>query len=211
MTSSGGGEARLGFQAQADVLLSAPDGRRIAIEFEVSRADPVANHAKFVVAYGNGSMSSTRDTFISMVSPHVAPGRRQLASSFTRYMRSTGLPAFQVALLPTLTPGEVQALNQDEEPSRALAHRVAFAELERALVVAEPRGIQQHRSHFAGDVADVMANCWAWNDELVGEASALWGRRAVWFFAVDPVTRLFAPSTFCAFLPARNEEGLPDA
>ncbi len=198
--------ARLGFQSHADVVLSAPDGRRIAIEFEISRADPVANHAKFVVAYGNKSLSA-RDTFISMVSPHIEPGRRRLASSFTRYMRSTGLSAFQVALLPTLTPGEVKDLNQDKEKARAFASHAACAELERALAVAEPRGIQRHRIHFAGDAAEVLVNCWSWNDEMAGGTSALWGHRAVRFFAVDPATRLFAPSKFCAFLPVRHEEG----
>lgn len=43
--------SRLGFRPRADALLErAADGRRVWMEFEVSRADPVANHAKFATA-----------------------------------------------------------------------------------------------------------------------------------------------------------------
>ena len=40
-------DRRLGYRPRADVLLEKADGsRRLWIEFEVSRADPVANHVK---------------------------------------------------------------------------------------------------------------------------------------------------------------------
>ncbi len=198
--------ARLGFQAQADVLLTAPDGQRIAIEFEISRADPVANHAKFVVAYSNGALGP-RDTFVSMVSSHVTRGRRQLAASFTRYMRATGLPAFQVALLPTIGPEDVKRLNHARVHQLQEATLPIQGELDRVLAVTEPRGIREHRIHFAGDAADVLSNCWAWNDEMAGSNASLWNRRAVQFFVADPVTKQFAPSKFCAYLPSRKVDG----
>ena len=45
-------ERLLGYAPQADVLLASNDGlHRLWIEFEVSRADPVANHAKFATAH----------------------------------------------------------------------------------------------------------------------------------------------------------------
>jgi hypothetical protein len=42
----------LGYDPRVDVLLERQDGsRRLWIEFEISRADPVANHAKFATAH----------------------------------------------------------------------------------------------------------------------------------------------------------------
>ncbi len=36
-----------------------------------------------------------------------------------------------------------------------------------------------------------------------------WGRRSVQFFAVDPISGLFAPSKFCAFVPTMLPGGPP--
>jgi len=59
-------ERLLGYAPQADVLLASDDGRfRLWIEFEVSRADPVANHAKFATAHLFQPQKPT-DTFVSM-------------------------------------------------------------------------------------------------------------------------------------------------
>ncbi len=45
-------EQLLGYSPRADVCLEAANAsRRIWIEFEISRADPVANHAKFATAH----------------------------------------------------------------------------------------------------------------------------------------------------------------
>jgi hypothetical protein len=42
----------LGYDPRADVVLTDPAAKsRIWVEFEVSRADPVANHAKFATAH----------------------------------------------------------------------------------------------------------------------------------------------------------------
>jgi hypothetical protein len=40
---------RLGMQPRADLLLTGADATRVFIEVEISRADPVANQAKFLV------------------------------------------------------------------------------------------------------------------------------------------------------------------
>src|SRR5215207_240726 len=66
----------MGYSPRADVLLERNDGsRRLWIEFEISRADPVANHAKFATAHLFQPQLSS-DSFVAMVSPHVARGRR---------------------------------------------------------------------------------------------------------------------------------------
>ena len=45
-------ERALGYAPRADVLLEGEEGqRRLFVEFEVSRADPVANHAKFATSH----------------------------------------------------------------------------------------------------------------------------------------------------------------
>ena len=57
-------EKLLGYSARADVVLEKADGsRRIWIEFEVSRADPVANHAKFATSHLFSPQTGT-DTFL---------------------------------------------------------------------------------------------------------------------------------------------------
>ena len=46
----------LGYAPRADVLLTrVDDNRRLWIEFEISRADPVANHAKFATRHRFGA------------------------------------------------------------------------------------------------------------------------------------------------------------
>ena len=64
---------RYGFSPCVDVLLTGPDGRRVAVEFEVSRAEPVANQVKFLVALHPGDLRRD-DVVISMMSSHVARG-----------------------------------------------------------------------------------------------------------------------------------------
>lgn len=64
-------EAYLGYKPRADVLLERNDGsKRLWVELEISRADPVANHAKFATAH-LFQPQSANDVFVSMVSSHV--------------------------------------------------------------------------------------------------------------------------------------------
>jgi hypothetical protein len=65
--------ALLGYRPQADLLLTHTAGGRIWVEFEVSRADPVANHAKFATAHLFHPQPAS-DRFLAMVSPTSSAG-----------------------------------------------------------------------------------------------------------------------------------------
>lgn len=59
-------EQLLGYSPRADVCLESIDAsRRIWIEFEISRADPVTNHAKFATAHLFKPFEAS-DTFVSI-------------------------------------------------------------------------------------------------------------------------------------------------
>ena len=198
---------RLAFDPRVDVLLVGPRGRKVAVEFEVSRADPVANQVKFLLARDQGALQPD-DLIVSMVSSHVAPGRRAIAAAFTRHMRTQGIAAFQVSLLPFQDPGAVHRLNP-LAPAEFEARGLPLDdEVARVGELLEARGeAGEHRIHFAGDVTDVLANLWAFNDSFAGGAHAGWRKRPVQYFVCDPGSGLFAPSKFCAFVPAPGRDG----
>ncbi|HEX2988562.1 MAG TPA: hypothetical protein VHS06_10380 [Chloroflexota bacterium] len=193
----------LGYAPRADVLLEQLDGTsRLWIEFEVSRADPVANHAKFATA-PLFQPRSRGDAFISMVSPHVARGRRNLAANTIQVMRQIGMNAFQTVLFPHMSGLEVQRLNHLSRDSLTEERPEVEPEFERALAVSQPILTQDDcRLHFAGDITEVMLNLRQWNDEILTTRGAQqWGRRTVTYFVHNPVKRYFAPSKFCAYVP----------
>jgi len=69
------------FRPRADVLLERLDGtRRLWVEFEVSRADPAANHMKFAAAHLHAPQRPA-DAFLSMTSSHVATAGRTSAQA----------------------------------------------------------------------------------------------------------------------------------
>jgi hypothetical protein len=200
---------RLGYTPRADVLLTRRGGSaRIWIEFEVSRADPVANHAKFATANLFEPRPST-DTFVAMVSAHVDRGRHNLAASTVYLMRAVGMNAFQTLLFPQLQGDQVKALNH-RPAEELLAHPpVAIApEVARVLSVANSfASAGGHVIHFASNLFEVMLNVRHWNDEAATSAGmALWGRRTVTFFVHDRVSGLFAPSKYCAFVPVASRQ-----
>ena len=80
----------------------------------------------------------------------------------------------------------------------------AVAEIDRALDVTKGQRVdERHRIHKADNAYTVRANVWQWNREIAdAKAAALWGRRPVQYFVFDPVAGVFAPSKFCAFVPA---------
>jgi hypothetical protein len=200
----------LGYRPQADLVLSHADGRRIWVEFEVSRADPVANHAKFATAH-LFQPQAARDTFLSMVSPHVDRGRRNLAAATVTLLRRVGMSAFQTTLFPHMPAAEVKRLNHSPlEELSALALPVAD-ELARVFAVAEPVITAiSGRIHFAGDVLDVLLNLRRWELDLADAGGrARWGRRTVTYFVAEPRSRRFAPSKFCAFIDVAADT--PDA
>lgn len=199
-------EEFLGYAPQADVRLVSNDGRfRLWIEFEVSRADPVANHAKFATAHLFQPQRQT-DTFVSMMSSHVAKGRRNLAANTVLLMRRIGMRAFQTVLLPTCSPAEVKKLNTAGQPRSTFDSINIDAEIDRALCVARPcLESTDHEIHFVGELLDVACNIAIWNREFDSvDGQKLWGRRRVTYFAFDPGSGQFAPAKFCAFLDAKQ-------
>jgi hypothetical protein len=199
---------RLGISPRADLMLSAADASRVFVELEISRADPVANQAKFLVAMQAGAIGP-EDVLLCMLSPHIRPGKRSLSAAFGRHLRSTGVRAFTVSLLPGFTADEVYRLNHTSIDVLTRARLPVAEELGRLVSVVEPRGERDHRIHFAGDVTDVVANLWAWNDAMSGEGADTWAGRAAQFFVHDPLSKTFAPAKFCAFLPASRAGGPP--
>jgi hypothetical protein len=124
----------LGYDPRADVVLTdTATGARVWVEFEVSRADPVANHAKFATAHLFVSQEPA-DHFVAMLSPHIDRGRRNLAAATVRLMRRVGMSAFQTTLLPLATPVEVKRLNQLPVDAIGAETLDVAAEIERALV-----------------------------------------------------------------------------
>lgn len=195
---------RLGFNPKVDVLLSrVDDARRIWVEFEVSRADPVANQAKFAsAAFFEGCGAG--DAFVSMASRHIAPGRKALMATTAMFMRSVGIPAFQVDLLPDKDGPTIRTLNGAPPETLADAALDVGAELDRVIAIADARLVSGwHRIHMADNAFTVSANVRTWNAEVADLVLArTWAKRRVRFIAFDPASRLFAPSKFCAYVPA---------
>jgi hypothetical protein len=195
-------EELLGYAPQADaVLQEVATGRRVWVELEVSRADPVANHAKFATAHLVSPMP-TGDAFVSMVSRHVVRGRSNLAAHTVGLMRAVGIRAFQTPLLPGLDGEAIKTLNhlpmdrlRDEAPEPK-------AELDRAMSVAGSLGIALESDiHFAANAVEVVYNIHRWNLDMTRpELRELWRKRSVRYFAHDPRSGLFAPSKFAAYL-----------
>src|SRR5688572_15239916 len=74
---------RYGYTPQVDVMLHSTDGRRVAVELEISRADPVANQVKFLLAH-RAPVGQPPYALVSMFSSHIKRGRRNIAGVFAR-------------------------------------------------------------------------------------------------------------------------------
>ncbi|MUG97920.1 hypothetical protein F7734_38665 [Scytonema sp. UIC 10036] len=192
----------LGYAPRVDVLLERDDGsRRLWIEFEISRADPVANHAKFATAHLFEPQLET-DTFISMVSPHIDRGRRNLAANTILLMRHVGMSAFQTVLFPYMSGKQIKHLNHlDMATLRGMGLAVE-PEIERALSVTETiLKTSARHIHFVGDMMEVLLNLRRWNKDVDShEGQKLWGKRTITYFVFDPYLKSFAPSKFCAYV-----------
>ena len=196
-------ERLLGYAPRADIILERTDGsRRLWIEFEVSRADPVANHAKFATAH-LFSQQLPADTFVSMVSTHVSRGRRNLATNMLYVMRAVGMRAFQTTLLPHLTGTEVKRLNTIGHEALRREVIPIESEIERAITISEPINTQKEQSiYLAGEPVQVLLNLRRWNDDIATDDNRLlWNKRTVKYFVFDERSGEFAPSKFCAYVP----------
>jgi hypothetical protein len=195
-------ERWLGYAPQADVMLrEVKTGRRVWVELEISRADPVANHAKFATAHLFQPMPQ-QDTFVSMVSRHVDRGRSNLAAHTIALMRTLGIRAFQTILLPTVERDEIKRLNHLTADRLREEAPVVGDELKRVLSVSGAVGrVLESDIHFAANAVEVLYNVQRWNQDMALPAlRERWGQRRVRYFAYDPRTRLFAPSKFAAYL-----------
>jgi hypothetical protein len=196
---------QLGYRPQADVVLSSDDGAyRLWIEFEISRADPVANHTKFATAHLFQPQRES-DSFVSMMSPHIAAGKRILGSSAILLMRHIGMRAFQTVLLPQIPPDTIKSLNRRGNRDFTPGGIDIPSEIDRALEVAKPRGDSNgHRIHFAAEMRDVMCNLANWNHETESaEGAERWGCRTIKYFVHDRRNNTFAPSKFCAYVDTK--------
>jgi hypothetical protein len=194
-------ERLLGYSARADVVLERLDASlSLWIEFEVSRADPVANHAKFATSH-LFQRQQPRERFLAMVSPHVTRGRRNLAFNAVALMRQVGMKAYQTVLFPYLAPADVKRLNHLEVAALPAQNLDVPREIERALAVTEPMTtMSDYDIHLAGDLLAVMLNVRQWNDDMAIEACRrMWGSRRVTYFVHDKESGLFAPAKFCAY------------
>jgi hypothetical protein len=185
---------------------------RLWIEFEVSRADPVANHAKFATSHLFRPQEST-ERFLAMISPHVTRGRRNLAFNAVALMRQVGMKAYQTVLFPYLAPAEVKRLNHLEIAALPAQNLDVVREIERALAVTEPMiAMSDHDIHLAGDLLAVLLNVRQWNEDMATEAGRqLWGLRTVTYFVYDEEAGLFAPAKFCAYSAVASSSPLPDS
>lgn len=200
---------RFKFRPRVDLLLSRSDDHHVVLELEVSRADPVANLVKFLIARRAGELSD-RHAFVTMLSPAIKRGRRCIAAAFAGELRRDGITAFAVSLLPRVRPEVVAQLNEQDDERLAVANLPIQDEVTRLLAVLNPEVEGDHRIHFAGDVTEVVANVWRWNDDMRRpETARLWRTRDVQYFVFDPIAREFAPAKFCAYVPTARIGGIP--
>jgi len=191
----------LAYAPQVDVLLTHESGRRLWLEFEISRADPVANHAKFATAHLYQPQAQT-DVFISMMTPHVKAGKRNLAANMILVMRHIGMQAFQTSLFPTIPATEIPVLNRLDLPTLRKKNLNIKREIQRALDVTQPLVADTYPDiHFVSNNMEAILNLRHWNKDMeTTTGQELWGKRTITYFLYDRRSRLFAPSKFCAYV-----------
>ena len=202
----------LGYAPAADLVIeSKADGRRVWIELEISRADPVANHAKFAVAH---MIKPIEGAFVAMISPHITSGRRRLAAHAVCMMRRMSMDAFQTSLFPQLSGNDIKELNHMAPDKLEAVCPPIEPEWRRVMAVVKPLvDTPEHRILYVGDPAEVRWNVFLWNQSLDStEGQVLWagkrGYRAVQHFVWSPQDDLFAPSKFAAFVPSDGAMGM---
>ncbi len=170
---------RVGYTPRADLLLERRVGKqRVWVEFEISRADPVANHAKYSAAKLFDQWRA-EDTFVAMVSPHVAVGKRVLAAHTVALMRQQGMRAFQTVLFPHLTGDAIKRLNHLLPDQLAEHCPPARPEFDRLVTISRPAmESATHRILYASDPSEVRWNTLRWNRDVATPAGRdLWRGR----------------------------------
>lgn len=187
----------IGYQPTADLVLeSVSTKERIWIEFEISRADPVANHAKFGSAHLINPLPPT-DAFVSLVSSDVARGRANLAAHAIFLLRGAGLRAFQMRLLPEIDGVSMKRINQGKLP---ICH-LPTPDMNEMIGLTRPVGVEGFSEiYYATNPLEVLLNLHRWNKDIAEAAGrANWGRRRLRYLVFDRKSGLFAPSKFCAY------------
>lgn len=115
----------IGYSPAADLLVEYPWDKgdvRIWMELEVSRADPVANPAKFLVAFSERS-PLPGEVFVFAISQAIQKGRAALCRRFVEMMHARGFPVRTEEYLPSATEHLIARLNvrAREEFEHALA------------------------------------------------------------------------------------------
>jgi len=195
-------EKLLGYQPRVDILLQKSDfSQRFWIEFEISRADPVANHTKFAAAHLFQPQTKL-DTFVSMMSADIDRGKRNLGVTTIYLMRHIGMNAFQTSLLPHHSSKQIKEMNNTSFENLSYASLDITQEIRRVFTISESviNG-NDKRIHFASDILDIFMNLRRWNEEIENpEKLSIWGKRTITYFVFDPLTHTFAPSKFCAYV-----------
>lgn len=115
----------VGYSPAADLLVEYPWNSikvQAWIELEVSRADPVANPAKFLVAFSERTPRGG-EVFVFAVSRAIQRGRAALCRRFVQMMHERGFPVFAEDFLPSATEHLIARLNvrSRQEFEQALA------------------------------------------------------------------------------------------
>ena len=103
----------IGYSPAADLLVEYPwdcGDVHIWLELEVSRADPVANPAKFLVAFSERS-PLPGEVFVFAISQAIQKGRAALCRRFVEMMHARGFPVRTEEYLPSATEHLITRLN----------------------------------------------------------------------------------------------------
>ena len=106
----------VGYSPAADVLVEYSwEGEELHawVELEVSRGDPVANPAKFLVALTERS-ARPGEIFVFALSHAIQRGRAALCHRFVKLMQDRGFPVYSDDLLPSATEHLVDRLNAND-------------------------------------------------------------------------------------------------
>ncbi len=141
------------------------------------------------------------DVFVSMISPHVSKGRRNLAASTIFLLRNIGMNAFQTILFPNIERKEIKRINHLDSEAIQQENLDIQAELDRVFIISEAcLSLSSRQIHFVGDILEVMLNIRSWNDDIsTKQGQELWGKRTITYFVYDPRFKQFAPTKFCAY------------